>query len=217
MKYYPILLDVRERPCLVIGGGRVGERKALSLLEAGADVTVVSPALTPKLAALASSGKVRHLGKAFEENDLAGAFVVIAATDSAEVNSLAARLCRRKGILVNVASPPDESCFLVPSTVERGDLLIAVSTGGASPAVSRRIREELEERYGPEYEVLLRKLSLVRQRLLEDVPDEEARRRILTAILESEALDLIRQGRPHEADRLISELTGPKQKGSTSS
>jgi precorrin-2 dehydrogenase/sirohydrochlorin ferrochelatase len=116
---------------------------------------------------------------------------------------------------VNVASPPDESCFLVPSTVERGDLVIAVSTGGASPAISRKIREELEERYGPEYEVLLRKLSLVRQRLMEDVPDEETRRRVLTAIVESEALDLIRQGRQHDADRLIAGIAGPKQKRST--
>lgn len=217
MKYYPILLDVRDRPCLVIGGGRVGERKALSLLEAGADVTAVSPALTPKLAELASSGKVRHLGKTFDEQDLAGAFLVIAATDSAEVNSLVARLCRRKGILVNVASPPDESCFLVPSTVERGDLLIAVSTGGASPALSKKIRREIEERYGAEYETLLRKLSLVRPRLMEEVGDEGERRRILTAIVESPALDLLRQGKTHEADRLIAEISASKQRGATSS
>ena len=98
MKYYPIYLDLRERPCVVIGGGRVAERKALSLLGAGADVTVISPSLTPKLRELAASGKVLHLQKALEEKDLAGAFLVIAATDSLEVNSAAGRLCRSASV-----------------------------------------------------------------------------------------------------------------------
>lgn len=216
MKYYPVFLDVRGRPGLIIGGGNVAERKALSLLEAGADVTVVSPALTPKLAELAAAGKIRHLKKIFEELDLAGAFIVIAATDSTELNSAAARLCRKKGILVNVASPPEESCFLVPATVERGDLLIAVSTAGASPALSRKIRQELEERYGGEYEALLRKLSLVRSRLLAEVADENERRRILTAIIESPALDLFRQGKAQEAERLIMEIAGLRHRGPAS-
>lgn len=217
MKYYPAFLDVRSRPCLVIGGGSVGERKALSLLEAGADVTLVSPALTPKLAELAAAGKIRHLKKSFEEQDLVGAFVVIAATNAPEVNSMAARLCRRKDILVNVASPPEESSFLVPSTVERGDLLIAISTAGASPALSKKIRQEIEDRYGEQYEVLLRKLSLVRSRLMAEVADEGERRRILTAIIESPVLDLLRQGKASDADRLIAEISGVRHRGPASS
>ncbi|HLE41947.1 MAG TPA: bifunctional precorrin-2 dehydrogenase/sirohydrochlorin ferrochelatase [Nitrospirota bacterium] len=212
MKYYPVYLDVRERPCVVIGGGRVAERKALSLLEAGADVTVVSPSLTPKLSELSGSGKIRHLQKLFEEKDLSGAFVVIAASGSPEVNSAVGRLCRKKNILVNVAAPPEESCFIVPSVVERGDLVIAVSTGGASPSLSRKVRQELEERYGPEYEVLLKKLAGVRKRLSEEVADEARRREALLAIVESDVIDLLKQNKTHEAESRIRELAGLKPK-----
>jgi precorrin-2 dehydrogenase/sirohydrochlorin ferrochelatase len=146
VKYYPVFLVLRERPCLIIGGGEVAERKTLSLLEAGADVTVVSPTLSPKLAELARTQKVRHLPRTFEEHDLAGIFLVIAATDSPEINASVARLCRKKHVLVNVAAPPEESSFIVPSVVERGDLVIAISTSGDSPGLSKRIRRELEER-----------------------------------------------------------------------
>ncbi len=208
MKYYPVYLDVRERPCVVIGGGRVAERKALSLLEAGADVTVVSPALTAKLRELSGSGKIRYLQKSFEEQDLSGAFVVVAATDSPEVNSAVGRLCRKKNVLVNVAAPPEESCFIVPSVVERGDLVIAVSTGGASPSLSRKVRQELEEQYGPEYEALLKKLAAVRKRLSEEVADETRRREALQAVVESDVIDLLKQNRTHEVELRIREITG---------
>jgi len=212
MKYYPMYLDLRERPCVVIGGGRVAERKALSLLEAGADVTVVSPSLTPKLRELAASGKVLHLQKAFEEKDLAGAFLVIAATDSLEVNSAAGRLCRKQHILVNVAAPPEEGCFIVPSVVERGDLLIAVSTGGVSPALSHRIRRELEEKYGPEYELFLHRMAAVRKRLLEEVKDEDVRKGALQAIVDSDVMELLKQGKTQEAEHRIWEIAGLKPK-----
>jgi precorrin-2 dehydrogenase/sirohydrochlorin ferrochelatase len=210
MKYYPVYLDVRELPCVVVGGGPVAERKTLSLLEAGANVTVVSPALTAKLQELSGSGKIRYLRKPFEEKDLSGAFVVVAATDSPEINSAVGRLCRGKNILVNVAAPPEESSFIVPSVVERGDLVIAVSTGGASPSLSRKVRQELEERYGPEYEVLLKKLAIARKRLIEEVPDETRRRLALQAIVESDIIDLLKQNRTQEADRRIGEIAGLK-------
>lgn len=212
MKYYPVYLDVRERPCLIIGGGQVAERKALSLLEAGADVTVVSPSLTSKLRELSGSGKIRHLLKTFEDKDLAGAFLVISATDSPEVNSAVGRLCRKKNILVNVAAPPEESCFIVPSVVERGDLMIAVSTGGASPSLSRKVRRELEDKYGPEYEVLLVKLAAVRKRLMEEVADETRRRDALQAIVESDVIELLKQNKTHDAERRIREIAGLKPK-----
>jgi precorrin-2 dehydrogenase/sirohydrochlorin ferrochelatase len=212
MKYYPLSLDVRGRSSVIIGGGRVAERKALSLLEAGADVTVVSPSLTPKLGELSGSGKIRHLQKSFEEKDLSGAFVVFAATDSIEINSAVGRLCRGKNILVNVSAPPEESSFIVPSVVERGDLVIAVSTGGASPSLSRKVREELEERYGPEYEALLKKLAVARKRLIEEVPDETRRRQALQAIVESDVIDLLKQNRTQEAERRIGEIAGLKPK-----
>jgi len=208
MKYYPLFLDLRKRPCVVVGGGQIAERKTLSLLEAGADVTIVSPALTPKLKELSDSNKIKHRQKHFEDKDITDASLVIAATNSREVNSQVGGICRKKQVLVNVAAPPEESSFIVPSVVERGELLIAVSTGGASPALSRKIRLELEQRFGPEYELFLQKMTAVRNRLMEEVADESARRAALQALVDSDVLDLLRQGKTREADQRIAEVSG---------
>jgi precorrin-2 dehydrogenase len=208
MKFYPAYLDLRGRPCLVIGGGAVAERKALSLIEAGAEVTIVSPSLTPKLKELSVSGKITHRQKNFDEQDLAHEALVVAATGSPDVNVFAARACKKRHILVNVAAPPEESTFIVPSLVERGELLIAVSTAGASPALAKRIRQELERQYGTEYELFLEKLSAIRASVQETVPDEQERRRIFRAIVDSDAMALIRQGKTHEAEARMLELAG---------
>lgn len=212
MKYYPVFLDLRERSCVIVGGGQVAERKTLSLLEAGADVTVVSLGLSPKLKELSASGKIAHKAGPFEEYDLTGAYLVIAATDSADINAAVGRLCRKKQVLVNVAAPPDEGNFIVPSVVDRGALVIAVSTSGASPAMARKIRSELEERYGPEYEEFLEKMKQLRHPLMDHVPDEPARRALFQALVDSDVLDLLRQGRTHEADQRISQITGLRMK-----
>ena len=142
----------------------------------------------------------------FQETHLAGALLVIAATNDLTVNSAIAQFCRKKGILVNVAAPPEESSFIVPSVVERGDLVIAVSTSGASPALARSISRELEQHYGPEYELLLTRLAVVRKRLQEEVGSETSRRQVLEAIIGSGVLDLLKKGKLHEADHLIGEL-----------
>jgi precorrin-2 dehydrogenase/sirohydrochlorin ferrochelatase len=210
MKYYPAYLDLRGRPCVVIGGGAVAERKALALLEAGAEVTVVSPTLTPKLRELSGSGKITHRPKQYEEEDLSGEFLAIAATDSPEVNTLAATACRKKHVLVNVAAPPEESSFIVPSVVERGELLIAVSTSGASPALSKKIRRELERRYGTEYELFLDRLSAIRRRVLDELSDENARRKVFQAIVDSDVSELLRQGKTREADLRMADIAGLK-------
>ena len=206
MKYYPVFLDVRERPCVVVGGGQVGERKAVALFDAGADLTVVSPELTPHLRELADKGKITHYPKSFAEQDLAGAYLVIAATNSASVNEAVARMCRKNGVLVNVATAPDEGTFIVPSVVERGDLLIAISTCGDSPALAGRVREELERTYGPEYAVFLEKMALLRRRLLQEVPNEEDRRKVFQALVDADILYLLRAGQVHEADHRIAEI-----------
>ncbi len=134
MRYYPVYLDLRERPCLIVGGGPVAERKALTLLEAGAEVTVVSPTLSRKLQDLSLSGKITHRAKKFEDKDISGEFLVIAATDSPQLNSAIGKTCGKMKVLVNVTAPPEESSFIVPSVVDRGDLLIAISTSGAPVA-----------------------------------------------------------------------------------
>lgn len=208
MKYYPAYLDLRERPCVVVGGGAVAERKAMALLEAGAVVTVISPTLSSKLHDLSVSGKISHLPKNYEQNDLSCAFLVIAATDSAEVNTRVARDCKKRQVLVNVATPPRESTFIVPSVVDRGDLLISISTSGASPALAKKIRQDIERRYGAEYGVFLDKLSPIRKRLLEEISDENERRRVFQEIVDSDVIDLIGQGKTHEAELRMAELAG---------
>ena len=213
MKYYPAYLDLRDRPCMVIGGGTVAERKTLSLLEAGAEVTIISPALTPKLHEFSDAGKITHLKKQYEENDLSGQFLVIAATPSAEVNTLVARACRKMHTLVNVAVPPEESSFIVPSVVERGDLMIAISTSGASPALAKKIRQDIEQRYGSEYGLFLDKMSAIRNRVLEEVPDGQKRYAVFQAIVDSDVIDLIRQGKTHEAELRMTEIAGLKHRG----
>jgi len=212
MKYYPIYLDLRERPCMIVGGGQVAERKALSLLEAGAEVTVISPSLTHKLQEFSHSGKITHLPKTLDEQDLTGAFLVVAATDSGEVNAGIGRLCKKRHILVNVVTSPGEGTFIVPSLVERGALLIAVSTSGVSPALSKKIRQELEERYGTEYEAFLAKMSMLRARLMEEVEDERVRRKILQSLANSDVIGLLREGKTHEADHRVAEIARLKPK-----
>ncbi len=208
MKFYPAYLDLRDRPCLVVGGGPVAERKALALLEAGADVTVVSPDLTSRLKELSLSGKLSHLQKTFDEQDFSGAFIVIAATGSPEVNLRIARACKNRQILVNVAAPPEESSFIVPSVVERGELLIAVSTSGASPALSKKIRQELESRYGDEFGLFLRIFAAVRKRILDEVADERTRRTIFQAIVDSDIIEMLREGKTREAEARMIEIAG---------
>jgi len=206
MRYYPVFLDVRERPCVVVGGGVVAERKAIALFDAGADLSIVSPSLTPALAELAGKGKITHRPKTFEEQDLAGAYLVIAATNDPAVNEAVARVCRKNGTLVNVATSPDEGTFVVPSVVERGDLLIAISTCGGSPALARKVREDLERAYGPEYGVFLEKMANLRRRLLHDVADENVRRKVYQAVVDSDVLYLLKAGQTHEADHRIAEI-----------
>ena len=210
MKYYPAYLDLRGRSCLVVGGGAVAERKIHSLLDARATVVVVSPSLTPALKRFADSSRITHREKEFDESDLTGSFLAIAATDSPEVNRLIAAACDRSNMLVNVAVPPEAGNFIVPSAISRGDLLIAVSTSGASPAMSRKIRQELEGRYGPEYGMLLERLAAVRAKVLATVANEQERTDIFHAIVNSDAVDLLSQGRVREAESLISAIADRK-------
>lgn len=212
MKYYPVYLDLRDRPCVVIGGGAVAERKAIALLEAGASVTIISPALTPKLHELSDSGKINHLQKQYEEKDLSGEFLVLVATDSAEVNTRVASACRKKHVLVNVATSPEESSFIVPSVVDRGDLLIAISTSGTSPALAKKVRQDIEQKYGAEYELFLDKLSAIRKRVLEEVTDENKRRQVFQAIVDSDVVELIKQGKTHAAELRMAEIAGLKHR-----
>ncbi|MGF1473860.1 MAG: bifunctional precorrin-2 dehydrogenase/sirohydrochlorin ferrochelatase [Rubrobacteraceae bacterium] len=148
---YPAFLDLSGRRCVVVGGGVVANRKARKLLQARAEVVVISPETKPEIESMAL--EVHH--RPYEPGDLEGAHLAFAATDSREVNSAVAREAKERGILVNVADEPPEGNFTLPSTLRRGGLQVAVSTGGASPSLARAIREELENKFGPEWAGLI--------------------------------------------------------------
>jgi len=149
MRYYPIGLDIAERRCLVVGGGEVGQRKAERLLECGARVTVVGRELTRRLEGLVREGRVGHIAADYDKSHLEGVFLVIGATDDGDVNERIFRDARRKGVLANIVDDPGRCDFILPALCRQGDLVITVATGGRSPALAKKLRQELEERYGP--------------------------------------------------------------------
>lgn len=199
---YPVNLILTGRRCLVVGGGRVAERKVSALLESGASVTLVSPALTADLAGWSARQKLVHLPKPFEAGDAAGYFLVICATDSPEINEQAALEAKRTGALVNVVDNPSLCDFTLPARLQRGGLSIAVSTGGQSPALARELRNELAETYGPEYAEYLEIAGRLR-REWQDTPassDERCERWSGIRGFDPEVLELLRQGRKEEAE-----------------
>ena len=154
MALFPLFVELAGRRCLVVGGGGVAERKVESLLAAGARVTVVSPTLTPTLAALATTRRVAHVARHFAPGDLRGAALAFAATDDGAVNGAVAREGRRRGIWVNAADDPVHCDAILPALVRRGPVTVAISTGGASPAMARATRERIDAALPPAYGVL---------------------------------------------------------------
>jgi len=144
---YPVFLKLQGKRCLVVGGGGVAYRKIIDLLDCGADITVVAEEPIPECIDIAAKGSVKLLSRRFRPEDIEGAFLIFAATDDDVVNAEVAALARREGILVNAVDDPMQCDFLSGAVVKRGPLRIAVSTGGSSPLIARKIRCELEERY----------------------------------------------------------------------
>lgn len=157
MALFPLFVELGGRPCIVFGGGAVAERKILALLAVGAVVTVVSPTLSAALTELATAGLIAHVSRAYADGDLAGAVLAFAATDDGAVNAEVAREGRTRGVWVNAADDPAHCDAILPAVVHRGALTVAISTGGASPALARAVRERLEralpEAYGSLAEV----------------------------------------------------------------
>ncbi len=175
-KYYPIFLKIEQRLCVVVGGGAVAERKVKGLLEAGARVKVIAPEVTEELANLATQGQIELHQRPFQTGDLEGAWLVFAATNQRETQEAVSQEAQKKSIPCNIADDPQGSSFIVPSVVRRGRLQIALSTSGASPAVARRLREQLEDLFGPEYEEFLALMARWRREILnQDLPPEKRR------------------------------------------
>lgn len=197
MKTYTIcLLGLDQRQSVVIGGGRVASRKVEGLLSAGAKVKLVSPSLVPDLEILADAGAIEVLPRSYEEGDLAGAFLVIAATDDPQVNRRVWAEALQRGCLINVVDDPQHSNFTLPAVVRRGEMSIAISTGGSSPALARRLRERIESLVGPEYAVLTELLAELRPELVSRFPAGEARLQAALRVVDSDILNIIEnQGR----------------------
>ncbi len=205
MRLYPLTLKIDGRRCVVVGGGRVSERKVGSLRECGAHVVLISPELTPELEALASAGAIEVQRRDFEPTDLDGAVLAIAATDDTAVNEAVLAAGRERGVLVNVVDVPDLCDFYVPASVNRGDLQVTISTSGACPALSRQLRRRLSEEFGPEYAPYLRLLDGLRRRLIARVDEPKRRKDILNELLASPALSLLAEGAEAEAERVLEE------------
>jgi precorrin-2 dehydrogenase len=171
-RYYPLFADLSERRCLVVGAGTVGLEKARGLVECGAEVTVVAPAGEPEIEAL----PVRWFKRAYESSDLDGQVLVCAATSKADVNRRVFADAEERGLLCNVADVPELCSFILPAIHREGPIAVAVSTGGASPALAQRIRDEVAARYGSDYSELARELEALRPWAKKNLPTYEARR-----------------------------------------
>jgi precorrin-2 dehydrogenase / sirohydrochlorin ferrochelatase len=183
-KYYPVMLDVAGKTCLVVGGGPVAERKTLGLLEADASVKLVSPGLTARLAQLAADGVVQARQGEYRIEDLNGAWLVFAASSNQETNEQVARDAAERGIPANVADRSDGGDFITPAVVRRGDLVLAVSLSGASPSLASTIAAELSGRYGDWYIDYAAWLRRLRELALQDIADNAVRRRVLQSALD---------------------------------
>ena len=161
-----MFLDVNNKKCIVVGGGAVALRKVQMLLECNAHVVFVSPDACPELTDLVNEGRVDWLHKPYDDEDLEGAYLVIAASNDNRINDRVVREARKLKALINVVDKPALSDFIVPSTLVRGDLKIAISTGGSSPALAKKIRIKLEGEFGTEYGTLAGMVSEVRNELI---------------------------------------------------
>jgi len=201
--FYPVNLRLEGRKCLVVGGGKVAERKVVNLLSYGAKVTVISPRITSKLA---GQEGIELWLRSYQSKDVEGFFLVICATDDDAVNLQVASECMERNILVNVVDDPPKCTFLVPSVLRRGDLTISVSTGGKSPLLARKIRQSLEGLFGPEYAEYLEVLGEVRNRVIKNIPDINERKRMFTELIESDILEFIRLGNQEKVKERIEDV-----------
>ena len=206
MTFYPVFLNLRGRHCIVVGGGAIAEQKVVGLLEAGARATVVSPALTWKLEDLASTGAIEVRRRPYEHGDLAGAFIAIAATDDRSANAAVWDEAEERGILLNAVDDLPHCSFIAPAIHREGDIAVAISTGGKSPAFAVRLRERIAALIGREEGEFLNLLGELRPQVAARVPDFKLRTRLWYQIVDSDAIEYVRRGDATGARRRIDEL-----------
>ena len=214
--YYPVFLDLRGRECVIIGGGEVSEHKLGNLLDCGAQITIISPQVTPGIRARAEKGEVVWKARPYQAGDLKGAFIAIAATDDNKVNRAVTEEAREEKVLLNVADVTHLCMFIAPAIVKRGEVTVAISTGGASPALARRLREQLQKSEVLEYadlvEVLRDARTEVKRRRAQVHPDR------WQECIDEQLLRMAQNGDKGRAlDRILSCLlsTGVKEEASS--
>ena len=208
MKYYPVHLDIKNRNCLVVGGGTVGTRKVNTLLECGARVTVVSPDPSPKLKKLASNGTIELTQRSYRPADLKGTFLVIGATDDENLNQQISKDAEKSNTLCNIADRPEVCNFILPSIVRRGDLVITISTSGKSPALAKQLRQKLETQFGQEYAEFLLLMGAIRKKLLSEAHEPEAHKDLFNKLIDSDLIELMQSDKTEEINSLLYKILG---------
>ena len=203
--YYPIFLDIEDRPVVIIGGGNVCARKAETMMNYGARVTIVSPEFTEEIEQWGRDGVLQLRRKTYEDADLEGANIVIASTDDQSVNEQIAADCRRRRIPVNVVDVTPLCEFIVPAIIDKGSVTLAVSTGGKSPALARTLKEDLQRMIGPEYAEVNDALGTLRESAKRVLPTDVDRKRFFDGIIAKGILDMLRTGKRREAYQTIAD------------
>ncbi|NLJ77421.1 MAG: bifunctional precorrin-2 dehydrogenase/sirohydrochlorin ferrochelatase [Peptococcaceae bacterium] len=192
--HYMVSLDLNNRKCLVVGGGKIAERKVRSLLECGAQVYVVSPEIIPSLLSMVAEGSLIYRRGSYKISDLEDMFLVFGATGKEEINKQIASDCASRNLIVNIVDDPAKCNFYVPAVVRRGALSIGISTCGKSPLLARKIREELELVYGPQYGDFLEMLGALRKKVIRDISDPERKKKKLEDLVSDEILNMLKKG-----------------------
>jgi len=186
---FPIFVKLTKRMCVVVGAGKIASAKAEGLLRNHARIVVIAPRATAWIRDQERAGKLIWHRRNFRGDDVAGAFLVIAATNSSVTNRAVYRACKTEGVLCNVVDDPEHCDFFYPAVVRRGPLQIAIATGGRSPALARRLRIELEREFGPEYGAWVEHMGRTRRRILRKHVAEAERRKLMTLISSPESLE----------------------------
>lgn len=211
LAFFPIMLRLRDRKCLVVGAGEVAAAKIRGLLHHGAQVVVVSPRAVRHIQQQARKGSIIWRRRAFSARDVNGAFLVIAATNRSPINKAVFRACRKRGVLCNAVDDPEHCDFFYPAVVRRGPLQIAISTNGSSPALAARLRRELDRQFGSEWSVWVRQVGRMRRELLEKEMASKTRRRRLLQMASPQAFGaFVHEHKPAKSVKTRSGKTLPK-------
>lgn len=206
MKYFPLFLDLRNRKILVVGNGPETVGKVAQLVETGADINFVSEEPLPEILEMAEKGEIYYLQKRFEGNDLDDVWLVVGTSEDKALNAEIVRSAEERNVFYNIVDVKNLCAFIYPALVRRGDLTIAISTSGNSPALAQKVKREINRTIGEEYTVLNQLLGESRSKVLDKIKDKEVRRKIFHDLVESDLLDLIADEKQHLAEQKMNEI-----------